>query len=217
MNYLTDLTFLEGGKPVFFLLIVLFLIAFFLFLERVLFLHRGQIRATNFLNGLKNILRDGRIIEALTVCEETPGPVAATLKAGLLQYGKSEEHVTNAMYAEGLAQIPFLERRISSLSAIARAANLLGLIGTVLGLYQIFADMRPEVTYLTFNEVAQGIGPALLSILLGLMVALFCYLSHHFLSSRVKAIVHDMEWSGHYLCNFLYRELPQNEEDKNKA
>lgn len=214
MSFLTDLTLLEGGKPVFLLLILLFLVAFFLFLERVLFLHRGQIRAADFLTGLKNILRDGRIVEALTVCEETPGPVAATLKAGLLQYGKSEDQVTNAMYAEGLAQIPFLERRISSLSAIARVANLLGLIGTVLGLYQIFAEMRPDVTFLTFNEVAKGLGPALLSTLLGLIIALFCYISHHFLSSRVKAIVHDMEWSGHHLCNFLYRELPQQNESR---
>ncbi len=206
---LTDLTtILEKGNPIFLLLGILFFIAFFLFLERTLFLHRGQIRAAQFVDGLKNILRDGRNMEALTVCEETPGPVAATLKAGLLQYGKGEDHMVHAMHEEGLAQLPFLERRISSLVAIARAASLLGLIGTILGLYRIFEEMSPQQTYLTFNQVAGGLGPALLSTLLGLVIALFCYLSHHFLSSRVRAIAHDMEWAGHHLCNFLYRELP---------
>ena len=65
-------------------LLALGLLTVLLALERVLFLHRGQIRATTFLEGIKNILAKRRLVEALTVCEETPGPVAAVVKAALL-------------------------------------------------------------------------------------------------------------------------------------
>ena len=58
-------------------LLALGLLGLMLAVERTLYLHRGQIRAKAFVDGLKNILAKRRLVEALTVCEETPGPVAA--------------------------------------------------------------------------------------------------------------------------------------------
>ena len=74
--------FAKGG-PVMWLLVLVGLVALGIFLERALFLHRGQISSTEFLNGIKNLLEKDRLMEALTVCEETPGPVATVVKAGL--------------------------------------------------------------------------------------------------------------------------------------
>src|ERR1035438_2145318 len=93
--------FAKGG-PMMAVLLVLGLAAFVLVVERTLYLHRGQIRSTAFINGIKNILAKRRLVEALTVCEETPGPVAAVVKAALLHspddvetmrfHVRSEEH-----------------------------------------------------------------------------------------------------------------------------
>ncbi|MEY2881613.1 MAG: hypothetical protein RLZZ15_3993, partial [Verrucomicrobiota bacterium] len=61
---------------------VLFALGFLLLvlvIERALFLHRGQIKRKEFVDGIKNILAKRRLVEALTVCEETPGPVAAVV------------------------------------------------------------------------------------------------------------------------------------------
>ena len=60
--------FLLGG-PIMWVLLVLSVIALLLFVERALYLHRGQIRSTHFLDGIKNIVRKQRVIEALTVAE----------------------------------------------------------------------------------------------------------------------------------------------------
>ena len=65
-------------------LLVIGFICLVLVIERTLFLHRGQIKSTEFISGIKNILAKRRIVEALTVCEETPGPVAAVVRAALL-------------------------------------------------------------------------------------------------------------------------------------
>ncbi len=72
--------FAKGG-PVMWLLVLLGLVAVVIFIERTLFLHRAQIRSTEFLNGIKNLLQKDRLMEALTLCEETPGPVAKLVKA----------------------------------------------------------------------------------------------------------------------------------------
>ena len=79
-----DFNLLTQGGPMMWVLLALGAIGLVLFIERTLFLHRGQIRSTDFINGIKNILAKRRLVEALTVCEETPGPVAAVVKAALL-------------------------------------------------------------------------------------------------------------------------------------
>ena len=70
-----DLSLLEKGGPIMWVLLGMSLIGFLVFVERVLFLHRGQIRSSEFVTGIKNIVRKQRLVEALTLCEETPGPV----------------------------------------------------------------------------------------------------------------------------------------------
>src|SRR6478752_6281321 len=72
--------FTKGG-PVMWLLLLLGLVSLVIFFERTLFLHRAQIRSTEFLNGIKNLLQKDRLMEALTLCEETHGPVAQLVKA----------------------------------------------------------------------------------------------------------------------------------------
>jgi biopolymer transport protein ExbB len=70
---------LTHGGPMMWVLFGLGLVLVVVFAERALYLHRGQIRSTAFLSGIKNILAKRRLVEALTVCEETPGPVAAVV------------------------------------------------------------------------------------------------------------------------------------------
>src|SRR5258708_23648184 len=76
--------FAKGG-PVMWLLVLLGLVAVIIFIERALFLHRSQIRSTEFLGGIKNLLQKQRLMEALPLCGKTPGPEAQLGKAGRRQ------------------------------------------------------------------------------------------------------------------------------------
>src|SRR5258708_20574896 len=82
--------FAKGG-PVMWLLVLLGLVAVIIFIERALFLHRSQIRSTEFLGGIKNLLQKQRLMEALTLCEETPRPAAKPGKAGLRHAADGEQ------------------------------------------------------------------------------------------------------------------------------
>jgi biopolymer transport protein ExbB len=213
MTFFSYSVFAKGG-PVMWLLVLLGLAAVVIFFERVLFLHRGQIRSTEFLNGIKNLLEKNRLMEALTLSEETPGPVAKVVKAGLRQAADDEQAMRFAVQEAALAEIPVLERRIGALAAIAQIAPLLGLLGTLLGMINTFWLFNHGGNYATPAVLARGMWEALLTAAAGLAVAIPAHLARHFLTGRVKILVQDMEWTGNELMRFLLRDYRQGPGEK---
>ena len=205
--------FAKGG-PVMWLLVVLGLAAVVIFVERALFLHRGQINSTEFLNGIKNLLQKNRLMEALTLGEETPGPVAQVVKAGLRHATDPEPALRFAVQEAALAEIPILERRISALAAIAQIAPLFGLLGTLLGMIRTFWYFNQGGNYATPVVLAGGMWEALLTAAAGLAIAIPAHLGRYFLAGRVRALVQDMEWAGNELMRFLQTDFHPGAPDK---
>lgn len=203
-------------------LLALGVFALVLFIERALYLHRGQIKAKAFLEGIKNILAKRRLVEALTVCEETPGPVAAVVKAALLHADDRAEAMRFHVQEAAVIELPALERRLGAIAAIAQVAPLAGLLGTVLGMITTFLAFEKGGNYATPEALSAGMWQALLATAGSLMLAIPAHLAHHFLGGRVRAIVRDIEWSGNEIMKFLqteYRgfkpgETNVNEDDK---
>ncbi len=177
-----------------------------IFIERLLFLHRGQIRAKAFIEGVKNILAKRRLVEALTVCEETPGPVAAVVKAALLHAEDSAEVMRFHVQEAAVVELPVIERRIGSIAAIAQVAPLVGLLGTVLGMITTFLAFEKGGNYAMASALSHGMWQALLATAGSLMLAIPAHLAHHFLTSRVRSIVRDVEWSGNEIMKYLLTE-----------
>ncbi len=182
------------------------LAALVVFVERGLFLHRAQIRSTEFLNGIKNLLEKDRLMEGLTLCEETPGPVAKLVKAGLRHASDDEVALRFAVQEAALIELPVLERRIGALAAIAQIAPLFGLLGTLLGMIRTFWQFSQGGSYATPEVLAAGMWEALLTAAAGLVVAIPAHLGRYFLAGRVRTLVQDMEWSGNELMRYLLAE-----------
>lgn len=210
---LFDLSLFAQGGPMMIVLLVLAVIALVFFVERTLYLHRGQIRAKAFVDGIKNILSKRRLVEALTVCEETPGPVAAVVKAALLHAREDEVRLRHAVQEAAIVELPALERRLGSIAAIAQVAPVVGLLGTVLGFVATFVAFERD--YATARELSHGMWIALLSTAGSLLLAFPARLAHHFLTSRVRSIVRDIEWAGNEIMGYLltdYRGLAPGEQ-----
>jgi biopolymer transport protein ExbB len=199
-----DSNWLAHGGPIIWFLLLLGLVLVVIFVERALYLHRVQIRSTAFLEGIKNILAKRRLVEALTVCEETPGPVAAVVKAALLHADDDAERMRFHVQEAAVVELPVLERRIGAVAAIAQVAPLVGLLGTVVGMIGSLLAFRQN--YPTAVVLAAGMEAALLATAGGLMLAIPAHLAHHFLTSRVRAIVHDVEWSANEIMRYLLTE-----------
>ena len=205
--------FAKGGA-VMWMLVLLGLAAVVIFVERALFLHRAQINSTEFLNGIKNLLGKDRLKEALTLGEETPGPVAHVVKAGLRHATDSEPALRFAVQEAALTEIPILERRISALAAIAQIAPLFGLLGTLLGMIRTFWYFNQGGNYATPVVLAGGMWEALLTAAAGLAIAIPAHLGRYFLTGRVRALVQDMEWAGNELMRFLLTDFRPGRPDK---
>ena len=141
------------------------------------------------------------------MCEETPGPVAAVVKAALLHVHDDELKMRYAVQEAGIVEIPALERRLGSIAAIAQVAPLVGLLGTVLGMATTFhAFMAGGAEYATARALSDGMWQALLVTIGSLTIAIPAHLGHHFLRGRVRSLVRDVEWAGNEIMRFLQTE-----------
>lgn len=202
--------FVKGG-PMIWVLFALGLMGVVIFVERALYLHRGQIAAKSFLDGIKNILAKRRLVEALTVCEETPGPVAAVVKAALLHADDSAESMRFHVQEAAIIELPAIERRLGAIGAVAQVAPMVGLLGTVLGMATTFLAFEKGGDYATASALSGGMWQALLATAGSLLLAIPAHLAHHFLNGRVRALVRDVEWSGNEIMKFLLTEYRGNQ------
>lgn len=197
--------FMDGG-PMMAVVLLVAVVALVIFIERTLFLHRNQIRSKQFLEGIKNALAKRRIVEALTLCEEAPGPVPSVVKAALLNAAEDADTMRFAVQEAAVVEIPSLERRLGALAALGQIAPLIGLLGTLLGMITTFHAFMQGGQYATANALAGGMWQALLTTAASLIIAIPIHLGYHFLSGRVRSLVRDVEWSGNEIMQYLLTE-----------
>jgi biopolymer transport protein ExbB len=182
-------------------------VAIVVFIERVLHYHRAQINSIEFLNGVRNVLRRDNVVEAVSICDATPGPVARLVKVAILNRERGREGVREALEEAGLIEVPPLEDKLNLLATIAQISPLMGLLGTVLGFIKIFTALQTKTTIPTMQDLSGGVWEALICTAAGLAVAIPCYAAYNYLVSRVNAIVLDMEKAATDITNIIVDTL----------
>src|SRR5580765_2365356 len=125
--------FLSLGGPALWLILLVSAVAIVVFIERFLHFHRAQINSAEFLNGVRTVLKRNNVVEAISICDATPGPVARLVKTAILNRDYGRDRVRESLEEAGLAEVPRLEQKLNLLATIAQLAPLLGLLGTVIG------------------------------------------------------------------------------------
>lgn len=187
---------LSYGGPVLWLLLVISAVAVAVFIERFLHCHRAQINSTEFLNGVRTVLKRNNIVEALSICDATPGPVARLVKTAILNRDQDRERVREALAEAGSAEVPRLEEKLNLLATIAQLAPLIGLLGTVLGFMKTFGDMQEAGLSAHVGQISEGVWRALVCAAAGLAVAIPTHAAYNYLVNRINSIVLDMERSA---------------------
>jgi biopolymer transport protein ExbB len=194
---------ISHGGPMIWLLLLASAGALVVFIERLLHYHRAQINSTEFLNGVRNVLKRDNVVEALSICEATPGPVARLVKTAILSRDKGRDRVREALEEAGLVEVPRLEEKLNVVATVAQIAPIMGLLGTVMGFIKIFMVMEAQGPNVPMNAVSGGVWEALLSTGAGLAVAIPAYVGYNYLVSRVNSIVLDMEKASTEIVNIL--------------
>ncbi len=183
--------------------------AILVFVERLFHYHRAQINSMEFLSGVRTVLKRDNVVEALSICDATPGPVARLVKIALLNRERGRDGVREALEEAGLSEVPKLEEKLSLLATIAQLSPLAGLLGTVLGFIKIFNVIQLAGAHAQLEQLSGGIWQALISTAAGLAVAIPCYAAYNYLVSRVNVIVLDMEKAATEIVNMVC-EPPKN-------
>jgi biopolymer transport protein ExbB len=186
-------TFLANGGPVIWLILIAAAAAVAIVIERVLHCHRAQINSVEFLNGVRNVLKRDNVVEALSICDATPGPVARLVKTAILNRDRGRDRVREAVEEAGLTEVPLLEERLNLLATIGQIAPLLGLLGTILGFVDVFRKIGKEGQYATVQFLSAGIWEALICAAAGIAVAIVVHAAYNYLVNRVNKIILDME------------------------
>jgi biopolymer transport protein ExbB len=184
---------LVQGGPALWLILLISAVAGVVFLQRFFELHRAQIKTGDFIRGIFNIVKKGNIVEAVSQCEETPGPVAQMVRMAILEREQGPDRVRQVMQEVGLVEIPRLEKNLTLLLTLAQLAPLAGLLGTVLGMLSSLQVMIQDAPQVYSGDLSQGLWSALLTTAAGLAVAIPIYAGYNLLTSRVESILLDMD------------------------
>ncbi len=189
-----------------YLILLCSIIALGVIIERLYHLNRATIDTQRFMDSIINVIKRNKIVEAIEMCNKTPGPIAHIIKAAILKHDRSKPEIKEAVEEAGQLEIPRLEKNLGVLATIAHIAPLLGLLGTVMGMigsFQVIQKNALSMMPVNPGDLAGGIWQSLLTTTTGLAVAIPTYVAYNYLVSRVETLVHDMETSATDLVNIL--------------
>jgi biopolymer transport protein ExbB len=201
-----------ASTPLLWLILLAGTVAIVVFIERFLHCHRAQINSIEFLNGIRNVLRRDNVVEAISICDATHGPVARLVKTAILNREHGRDRVREALEEAGLTEVPRLEERLNLLATIAQLAPLLGLLGTVVGFIQVFIKLGENGLYSHLGDDSEGVWHALICTAAGLAVAIPTHAAYNYLVSRVNSIVLDMERASAEIVNIVTENGAKNPE-----
>ena len=165
-----------------------------------------------------DLLHDDKVEEALAKCDAQQGPVAAILSAGLRKYlvlrrlnydaGKIEEQVIKAMDDYGVHIVAALEKHLPVLATVSSVAPMLGFLGTVSGMVNSFDEIVASLGEKNIVEAAAaGIGEALLTTALGLIVGIPAFMAYNYFTGVINQFVLAVEESSTELIETVTLQL----------
>lgn len=164
-------------------------------IERLVVLRRGRVIPRPFVERFLQNLEQGNLDpeEALRLCDENGSPIAQIFAHGVRKWGKSSVEVEQAIIDGGERQVSQLRAHLRVLNAVSTITPLIGLLGTVIGMIQCFNDIAASQSMGKADQLAGGIGIALLATAAGLAVAIPSLSMYQFLSGRVDSLTVDLD------------------------
>lgn len=197
---------IQKGGPVMYPIILCSIVAFAIVIERLYHLYKARIDTRDFMNNIEITIKRNRIAEAIKICDNTPGPIAHIVKAGVMKHDRARQEIRESIEDAGHQEVPRLEKNISLLATIAHISPLLGLLGTVTGMvraFQIIQEKSASFNPVSPGDLAGGIWEALLTTVAGLIVAIPTVVAYNYLVNRVEEFVLEMERSTTDVINML--------------
>lgn len=194
--------FIEGGAGFMAATLLCLVFGLALCIERIIYLSLSKTNTKVLLAEIEAALKKGGIEAALEVCRNKRGPVASIFYQGLSRYDEGIDVVEKTVSSYGGVQLGLLEKNLSWISLFISIAPSLGFLGTIIGMIQAF-DKIQQVGDISATVVAGGIKVALLTTLLGLIIAIILQIFYNYILSLVEGLVNEMEDSSISLLDLV--------------
>lgn len=180
------------------------LIGFTIFIERLIHLKKSEVDTNKLVILLRKAIQDGNMIEAIKICDNAGGTISNIIKAGLAKHHRNREQIEHAMEIAGMMEISLLEKNAKILSIIAHITPLVGLLGTVLGFIQAFAEMRMSgLVDISATRIGEAMEFALVTTAAGLAVAIPAVIAYNYLVSRVQSFILEIHTTSSEIVDLL--------------
>lgn len=193
---------MKGGWTMI-ILAVFSVVSWYIIFERAIRFRQAKIDVETFMLKIKKLVQANRQVEAGDLCQETPGPVAAALKAGLRHFAKGPVSAREAMERASATELLRLEHLLSTLATVGSVSPFVGLFGTVLGIISAFAALAGN-SAAGPSVVANGIAEALVATAAGLFTAVPAVMGYNFYVRRVTRFDTEMATAASDLLDTLF-------------
>jgi biopolymer transport protein ExbB len=191
LDNLLDLT-LKGG-PIMIPIGILSIIGVYLLIERYLSIKKAGKTDPLFMKRIKDMVMDGNIKGASSLCETSDTPVARMLEKGLSRIGKPLKDIHVAVENTGRLEVYKLEKGMPIMATIAGAAPMLGFLGTVTGMINTFKALSEQADTIDAGLLSGGIYEAMVTTVAGLVVGIFAYIAYNLLTAMIEKVINKME------------------------
>jgi len=177
-------------------LYLLFILAIFIFFERLLTLKKASTTSSHLMDQVKVLVQSGNTEKARILCASENTPVANMIAKGIERIGSPLKNIEVSIENVGKIEIYKLEKNLNLLATVSGAAPMIGFLGTVTGMIQAFIAVAQEEGMVSPKLLSTGIYEAMITTSAGLVVGILAYLGYNYLVAKVSKLVHNMEYSS---------------------
>ncbi|MHA7128509.1 MotA/TolQ/ExbB proton channel family protein [Algoriphagus namhaensis] len=177
-------------------LYLLFILAIFIFVERMITLKKASKPSSHLMDQVKVLVQSGQVEKAKIICAGENTPVANMIAKGVDRIGSPLKNIEVSIENVGKIEIYKLEKNLNLLATVSGAAPMIGFLGTVAGMIQAFIAVAQEEGMVSPKLLSTGIYEAMITTAAGLVVGIIAYLGYNYLVSQVSKLVHNMEYSS---------------------
>lgn len=185
-----------GGQIIMISLLILSIIAVYLFIERYLTIMKASKVDPQFMSGLKDNVLKGDLDSARALCNSHQSPVSRMMLKGVDRIGRPLNDISAAIENVGKLETYKLEKNLATLATISGAAPMIGFLGTVIGMILAFHKMAMAGGQVNVEMLSSGIYTAMSTTVAGLIVGILAYLGYNILVAMVQKVMFKMEASS---------------------
>ena len=185
--------FMEGGWLMW-VLVALAGVMIFIFVERFIAIRKATRLDNNFMNRIRDYILEGNINAAIDLCRRTDSPVARMIEKGIERIGRPMADIQTAIENVANVEVAKLESGLPWLASISGGAPMIGFLGTVVGMVQVFIDMSANQSgAIELSHLSAGMYVAMVTTVGGLIVGIPAYFAHNYLVARIEKLIFRME------------------------